>query len=125
MTAALSWTPRRVGPVYCSPACGGKCRHADYLKAKETAAYMVKALGSGWRPRVWENLGWHAAAITVKGDFRVFPYREGGGYHSILAGHYSGTGRTPLVAARSAALKMKAAVTALEAAFGSSTAGLA
>lgn len=53
------WTPRLNGEVFCSPACGGKCKRADFELATERANTLANQLGSGWEPHVWENLGWH------------------------------------------------------------------
>lgn len=55
------WVPKRNGKYYCSPACGGGhfCLHADFLLATRRANALVKLLGKTWKPRVWENLGWH------------------------------------------------------------------
>jgi hypothetical protein len=55
----LSWKPVRKGKYYCAPACGRACTHAEYLKARHAARDLCKLLGPAWRPRVWENLGWH------------------------------------------------------------------
>lgn len=56
------WIPVLKGNVYCSPRCGGRCKHSDFLKVTEMAKALALELGSGWKPRVWENLGWHASA---------------------------------------------------------------
>lgn len=56
------WTPRLSadGVHYCSPACSGKfCRKDWYDAAVAQADRLAEELGEGWRPRVWENLGWH------------------------------------------------------------------
>lgn len=66
----LSWTPIRTGKTYCAPACGGRCTHAAYVQTKRRAAVLCKKLGRGWKPEVWENLGWHFAA--TKGGLRVY-----------------------------------------------------
>ena len=55
----LSWTPKREGAVYCSPACGNGCKWVDYKLASHKASKLAGRLGAGWKPRVWENLGWH------------------------------------------------------------------
>lgn len=57
----LSWKPQRRGAVYCSSACGGGCKHADYAKVKAATRNLASALGPHWKPRVWENLGWHGS----------------------------------------------------------------
>ena len=58
----LSWKPVRKGKFYCAPACGRACTHEEYLKAKEAAKELCALLGPNWKPRVWENLGWHYEA---------------------------------------------------------------
>ena len=55
----LSWKPKRKGEVYCAPACGRGCTHAEYLKAQKLAKKLAKQLGGGFKPVVWENMGWH------------------------------------------------------------------
>lgn len=42
-----NWKPRRYGPYYCSPACGGDCAYVDYLAVKKAAAALAKQLGPG------------------------------------------------------------------------------
>lgn len=72
------WTPVRRGRVYCSPACGRGCTHAEFMTATRKAKALVKRLGAGWKPCVWENLGWHYEA--VKGEpvlIQVHPHRDG------------------------------------------------
>ncbi len=59
---ALSWEPKRDGRRYCAPACGRGCTEVEYERAKANAAKLAKALGAGWEPLVWENLGWHWGA---------------------------------------------------------------
>jgi len=67
------WIPRRRGDIYCSPACGGNCTYADYLKATKAADRLCKRLkGVGWKPRVHENLGWHYNVYN--GHLQVYPY---------------------------------------------------
>lgn len=79
---APEWTPVRDGDRYCSPACGGRCRFADYeaatAKAAELAARLTDHFGVEWTPRVWENLGWHYKAI--RGRHEVGPQPRVGGY---------------------------------------------
>jgi len=67
MKKRLSWTPHRKGDIYCSSACGYGCLWKDYQATKEAAQSLVNfltvslstKLGAGWKPRVWEDLGWH------------------------------------------------------------------
>jgi hypothetical protein len=77
MTSALKkandgWTPVLRGGVYCSPRCGGKCTKKAFDRATKEADKLCKTLGPGWKPRVWENLGWHYEA--AKGPFKVHVY---------------------------------------------------
>lgn len=67
----LSEKPRRLGDIYCSPWCGGKCKWEAYKKAKKESAKLARRLGKGWRPHVWENLGWHWQVI--RGEMSVNP----------------------------------------------------
>lgn len=54
------WKPRKqAGGVYCSPACGSKCKRRDYDRAHADARAAAKTMSAGWTPRVWENMGWH------------------------------------------------------------------
>lgn len=70
------WTPIRKGKLLCSPACGGQCTYAAYVRAHKEAAACLRALGgSGWRIRVWENLGWHWQ--VNRGAMQVRGYGEG------------------------------------------------
>ena len=73
MARELSWTPVRNGPIYCSTACGGGCKHAAYLAVAAQAEAMCAALGPAWEPRVNENLGWHCH-VQLGGD----PWGQGG-----------------------------------------------
>lgn len=68
---SLSWKPVRRGSVYCAPACGGRCTYIAYLKASEKARKLAKRLGKGWKPHVWENLGWHYKVIFKTGTLSV------------------------------------------------------
>ena len=68
----LSWTARRRGDLYCSPACGADCSREAYEAAKATAAALAKTLGRGWRPVVWENIGWFAKAVSPCGHVSVY-----------------------------------------------------
>lgn len=70
------WTPVLRGDMYCSPGCGGRCKKADYDKAVEQAGFVAAALGYGWKPRIFENLGWHYE--VNKGQATVTPNRNGG-----------------------------------------------
>lgn len=71
------WTPILDGEIFCAPACGCKCKLADFERATTSAAALVAELGDGWLPRVWENCGWHFSA--EKGAATV-DYSEDGGH---------------------------------------------
>jgi len=89
----LSWKARRSGPLYCAPACGGKCTWADYTRAKASAAALAKRLGRGWKPRVWENLGWHYEVLDPSKMLRVSCHKTT--YTAILNGQWVSHGKTP------------------------------
>lgn len=63
------WTPRRRGPIYCSPVCGSDCTWAAYQSALKLSAALAKRLGKGWDAHVWENCGWHY--VLYKGPLSV------------------------------------------------------
>lgn len=74
-TRKLTWKPIRRGPVYCSSACGNDCKFLEYRGAVDAANRLSVRLGKGWKPRVWENLGWHYAA--GRGSAGVYPCSNG------------------------------------------------
>lgn len=59
---SLRWTPVRSGATYCSPACGARCTLSEFQAATRAAEKLAASLGPRWKPRVWENLGWHYSA---------------------------------------------------------------
>lgn len=72
----LSWIPRRVLNRYCAPACGRGCTWSEYQNAVASADKLVKRLrGAGWKPLVFENLGWHWQAVS--GPVQVYPSGDG------------------------------------------------
>ena len=72
MTINKAWKPVHRGKIYCSPRCGGKCTHAAFLKATRDAEALAKRVGDGWKPRVWENLGWHYS--IQKEGCEIYPH---------------------------------------------------
>ena len=56
---------------------------------------MVERLGAGWEARVWENLGWHAAAH--KHNVAVYWHPRGNSY-STLVNSEAGSSGTGLAA---------------------------
>jgi hypothetical protein len=101
------WTPVQDGDVYCSPACGGRCKKAAYDYAVKAANELVTMLGNGWQPQVWENLGWHFRAS--KGESTVS--FDGTGFSAALRPYqqalFSGEGNTPRQAVENALIQMK------------------
>lgn len=74
------WKARRTGDRYCSPACGRGCTWAEYQDALRKGRALAKRLGTGWRPRVWENVGWHYDARTLDGVMKVHENRSRDGF---------------------------------------------
>jgi hypothetical protein len=72
MSENRNWTPQeQPGGIYCSPACGVRCTKSEHDEAHRLAAELCASLGDGWKPRVWENLGWHYSA--EKGKMKIHP----------------------------------------------------
>lgn len=95
----LSWTPRRKGKIYCSPACGHGCSWAQHETAVAAASELAEQLGDGWEPRVWENMGWCYEARSP--HLRVYPNITSHGYMALLCrepdgddGHWTAFGTT-------------------------------
>lgn len=95
-----STDPVARGDRYCSPACGRGCTKAEYDAAVACGAALARQLGAGWRPQVWENLGWHHRAVSPDGRVKVHP-SGGGTYLAFLGskgqsgGKWSEHGKTP------------------------------
>lgn len=96
--------PVKRGPYYCSPWCGAKCTIVAFDAAGIKAKALADRLGPEWKPRVWENMGWHYAAVTDSGwhmmedDDRKTKFKDGYGrlYYSLTTGTmHSGTGPSP------------------------------
>jgi hypothetical protein len=82
----LSWKAKRVGDIYCAPACGAKCTHAEFLAAHAAADALIAkckaAVGGRWKKRVHENLGWHYSVSLLGGNITVHQY---GDRYSVMA----------------------------------------
>lgn len=73
MAKDTQWKPVLNGKTYCSPACGGGCLRAAFDLAQSRAKRLAERLGKGWKPVVWENLGWHFKAVSASGFLKVHP----------------------------------------------------
>ena len=110
----FSERPRRQGAKYCSPACGRGCTWAEFEDANQSASRLANALGGDWEPKVWENLGWHYAAIhphlsvsettAGDGDYTVYVTRAVDG----VGGDWVAHGEDPHTAVRDAIAKVQA-----------------
>lgn len=107
MWTEKDWEPVRVGAVYCSPACGGQCTFAAYQKATKDAARIAAKLGDGWKPRVWENLGWHFKVVRGKA---IVHKSFDGTYQSECDGRFWERGATPQAAVDAMCAAIRAAV---------------
>lgn len=60
------------GDVYCSPWCGAKCTKAAFEDSTAKADALCAQMGAGWKPRVWENMGWYYSiqkgCVTIRQD---------------------------------------------------------
>lgn len=97
----------RRGDIYCAPFCGRGCTHKQYLAAKGGAEKLVAQLGKGWKPRVWENMGWHYSAVSKDGRIKVHTHKYKGSprdYTAFLGsadspgGRWAEHGKTPKAA---------------------------
>ena len=78
---------------------------------------LADALGPGWKPEVWENLGWHYRAVSKDGRIKVYPSTGRAGRiigYSVLVGieansggYWHGCGRTAKSALRNTLLKVR------------------
>lgn len=110
-------TPKLDGDIYCSPACGGRCKKADFDQASERARILVAQLGSGWVAHVWENSGWH---FEVKKGIASISLDENGRYAGVFTFTMSETNRVwmqetgddprSVISALSAALEQRIAL---------------
>jgi hypothetical protein len=102
----------------CEKWCGRGCTDAEYQRAKQLAAQMVKRLtqanvGNGWEPYVWENYGWFAKAMGCGGNLVVYAIgtnpRRKRRYHAQVGvlGTFGSCCDTPEEAARLAIALLK------------------
>lgn len=91
--------------IYCGDRCGRGCTLDEYESAVTAANKLVAALPEGFKPRIWENLGWHHEAVkTVSSDSRISirdqTHSEGNySADSRVAGRqFMSFGRTPVEA---------------------------
>ena len=94
----LSWDPVRRGATYCAPACGRGCTHAEYMRANRSASALCASLGGGWKPHVWENLGWHPKAVSPTGVMAIYKHGPRNYWATTegdnLCGQFHADGRT-------------------------------
>lgn len=121
------WNPVDAGEIYCSPACGFKCKRYAYDRAKEEAWHLARRLGDGWEMEVWENCGWNYA--VKRGVVHIHPRRHGSGisgqwkvegYTCFIqtSPQFIGKGPNPEAAFSEALGKMQTAFDALTASVG-------
>ena len=112
---SLSWKPIKRGPIYCSPACGGGCSHSQFLRAKSEAKALVMVMGIGWKPHVWENLGWHYSVIKDGLDLSIYPPSHGGNlYWASFEGKFTASHVTPHKALALVIKQMEASLRSLQ-----------
>lgn len=72
------------GKIYCAPFCGAKCTKAAFDKATKEAKALAKQLGKGWKPCVWENMGWHWAVVNESKSMKLYKDLDYVGYSAWL-----------------------------------------
>lgn len=90
-----AWTAVKLGPRYCSPACGAGCTWLQYTQAVQSAERLAALCGTGFVPDVWENLGWHYKAVNEKRRIEVYPDGRDGYQASIGGGQFVAKGDSP------------------------------
>ncbi len=101
MSKPLSWVARRRGNIYCSPACGCGCSIQMYRQAVKSANTLAHRLGSGWKPDVWENLGWYYCVVSPCRSIKVYQNQnhQAPAYTAYLDGNnFAASGSTPQIA---------------------------
>ncbi len=80
-------------------------------EATTAAKALAKALGSKWKIRVWENMGWHYNVASPCNQVKITPFIYGGKIDSYTAffgsaednycgGRWAESGKTPKAALR-------------------------
>lgn len=79
VTVLDRWTPVLNGEIYCSSACGGRCKKREYDRAVFDSHALLQevpeSIRGNWQARVWENLGWHFSIVC--GDASITKSRGG------------------------------------------------
>jgi len=89
----------------CAKWCGRGCTEQEYQQAVSAGAKLAARLGKGWKPVIWENLGWHYQAVSPCRRLKVHP-SHGKGYIAFLGeadfpgGTWAEHGATPAAAVR-------------------------
>lgn len=95
----------------CAKWCGRGCTKEERDRALRIARRLASQLGLGWHSDVWENLGWHARAVSACGRLKVHPNIYKG--HSVTytaflgcpdfpGGRWTGRSKDPKAAVRQA-----------------------
>ncbi len=115
----LNWNPTSYdhlnGERYCSPACGGHCLREDYDRAVKLANALCKRLGDGWKPRVWENCGWHLSVEKGKLELHRNSARRYWANFGATARQFEDHGDTPEAAIESVLKMANEAVVTIQA----------
>lgn len=46
-------------------------------QASEDAQALAERVGGGWKPEVWQNLGWHYKVVSPCGRVKIHPSSDG------------------------------------------------
>lgn len=52
----------------------------------QLANLLAQCLGKDWKPKVWQNIGWHYCADYKEGYLHVSPSWDGTKYYAMLSG---------------------------------------
>jgi hypothetical protein len=108
----------------CAKWCGAGCTVAQYEKARRLSVHAAVALGAGWRPRPFENMGWHGVAVSKCGRIKVHIHTALLGPPNYTAffgekgpgGRWVASSKTPRAAVRKVIAQAKADLARIQAA---------
>ncbi len=88
----------------CATWCGRGCTEEEYQQAIRSSHALAKRMGKGWKPNVWENLGWHYAVVSPCRRLKVHPcgrsFTAYLGEPDCPGGRWAEHGSTPKAAVR-------------------------
>lgn len=89
------WNPVISGDIYCSPACGAKCKLKDYenavISANNLSKECTEKIGGVWKPVIHENFGWHWCTVQEGSNLFIKLLDHGRSQPVYIIGFHDGT----------------------------------